>query len=404
MTCTDRWCNPQGVHFVGSVPLPTTRDVFTLLGSTVPSHIRRIPDGEPAARGTFVQFQRELFLPYPQLVNTRHNPTASSGQPLDDVDEVTRYLARLETGYDAAAIESYATFAEMRREGVIPQRGVKFQVCIPTPINALTSAVAQNYKAFVEPHYTAALVRALERIQAAIPHDDLAVQIDCAHDFAVLEETWKRLPGMERSKPWWCDVDDDAVGDDNVDIPHDAVFRGVVDRVVSFAGADHIAADVELGLHFCYGDFGHRHFIEPRDMGVMARAAAAILPRLGRRVDYIHMPVPRTRDDAAYFAPLRALLPLLSAQATVLYLGLVREGDEEGTRRRIETARQVIDGIVVGGSSGSGSGSSGSDVSDDTVRGPITWGIATECGMGRMKVEDVPGTLELMRKLASPIR
>ncbi|EXJ69118.1 uncharacterized protein A1O5_08053 [Cladophialophora psammophila CBS 110553] len=397
MDSTTTW-NPQGVHFVGSLPLPTTRDVFNLLGSTIPHHIRRIPDGEPSSRGNFVFFQRELFLPYPQLVNTRHNPTATSGQPLQNVDEVTRYLEeQLETGYDTAAIESYRVFAEMRAAGSIPA-DVKFQVCIPTPLNALTSAVAQNYKAFVEPYYTAALVRALVRIQAQIAHQDLAVQIDCAHEFAVLDERWKRVPGMERSKPWWCDVDEDGERDGKNDI-RDLVFRGVVDRVVSFAGAHHIAGDVELGFHFCYGDSGHKHFIEPRDMGTMVRAAKAILPCLNHKVDYIHMPVPKERDDAAHFAPLRELLPLLRAHGTLLYLGLVREGDEEGTKRRLETARIIIDADPIGTST-----SVSSSTADDSTSEPVvTWGIATECGMGRMKSDDVPGTLELMKKLVRPI-
>ncbi|OAP59868.1 hypothetical protein AYL99_04870 [Fonsecaea erecta] len=389
--------NPQGVHFVGSLPLPTTRDVFELLGTTMTSHVRRIPDGEPSSRKNFVQFQRDLFLPYPQLVNSRHNPTATSGQPLTDVDAVTRHLERLETGYDAAAIASYATFTDMRTHwsssssSMTPDGcddGVKFQVGIPTPLNALTAIVAPNYKAFVEPHYTAALKRALARIQAAIPHRDLAIQIDCAHEFAVLEEAWARVDGMERSKPWWCDVDGDGDGGPPTDTLHAAIFRGVVDRVVAFAGADHIAPDVELGLHFCYGDFGHKHFLEPTDTRTMVRAALAILPRLGRRVNYIHMPVPRGRDDEAYFAPLVDLLPLLRAHGTVLYLGLVREGDEAGTVRRIETARRVVDG--------DGTGVPGTP--------PLTWGIATECGMGRMKTEDVPWTLDVMKKLARPIR
>ncbi|KIX93570.1 uncharacterized protein Z520_10748 [Fonsecaea multimorphosa CBS 102226] len=391
--------NPQGVHFVGSLPLPTTRDVFKLLGSTMASHIGRMPDGEPASRGLFVAFQRELFLPYPQLINTRHNPTPTSGQPLPNVDEVTRYLETLETGYDAAAIESYATFAEMRAAGVIPPGGVKFQVCIATPLNTITATISQNYKAYVEPHYTAALVRSLERIQAEIPHADLAVQIDCAHEFAVLEEVWTRMDGMERSKPWWCDVDSnhhhpaDGEEEEEEEDLHETIFRGVVDRIVSFAGGSHIAGDVELGLHLCYGDFGHKHFIEPTDMGMMVRVALAVLPRLARRLDYIHMPVPKERDDAAYFAPLRKLLPLLREGGTVLYLGLVRENDEAGTKRRIETARKVIDGLGEQDRNGGGGGG-----------GNITWGIATECGMGRMKPEDVPGTLEMMKKLARPIR
>ncbi|KIW91918.1 uncharacterized protein Z519_07888 [Cladophialophora bantiana CBS 173.52] len=335
------------------------------------------PHPEHPRRGALV-LRQLCLLParaLPTVPAAREHKALPDRQPLRDIDEVTRYLEeRLETGYDTAAIESYRVFTEMRAAGSVPA-DVKFQVCIPTPLNALTSAVAQKYKAF-----------------------DLAVQIGCANEFAVLEETWKRVPRMEGSKPWWCDVDEDGDRDGKKDI-RDVVFRGVVDRVVLFAGAYHIAGDVELGFHFCYGDFGHKHFIEPRDMAMMVRTAKAIRPRLSHKVDYIHMPVPKERDDAAYFAPLRELLPLLRTHGTLLYLGLVRERDEEGTKRRLETARSIIDADPI-----SRSTSVSSSTADDSASGPIvTWGIATECGMGRMKSDDVPGTLELMKKLASPI-
>ena len=34
-----------------------------------------------------------------------------------------------------------------------------------------------------------------------------------------------------------------------------------------------VPSDVELGIHFCYGDFGAKHFIEPKDSSRMVDVA-----------------------------------------------------------------------------------------------------------------------------------
>jgi methionine synthase II (cobalamin-independent) len=365
--------SPQGVHFIGSVPCDSTEETLTLLSKTLPHHIRRLPDGEPATRQNFIYFQHYLFKPYPQLLNARYNPDATtSGASFDDetLKEVRDHLSKLETGYDSAAIESYAVFKKLRAEGVVPQ-GVRFQVCIPTPLNAISSSIAANYRTLVEPYYAAALVRALQNIQSQIPHEDLAIQIDCAHEFGLLEQIWK-LPGEDRFAPWWTT---ELSNEDELFIP-------VVDRIVAFAGQGHVAKDVELGFHFCYGDIGHKHFVEPKDTGLMVKVARAVFPRLaeqGRVVTFFHAPVPKERDDETYSAPLRELIPLLREGGTELYLGLVREGDEEGTNRRIETARKVV----------------GEEVS---------WGVASECGMGRTPRDQVASILAIMKAVARPVR
>ena len=148
-------------------------------------------------------------------------------------------------------------------------------------------------------------------------------------------------------------------------------------------------AGVELGFHLCYGDIRHRHFTEPKDTGVMVKVANAVLSRLKakdgapRKVAYLHIPVPKERDDMEYFSPLRddGLLEALKRGGTELFLGVVREGDEDGTRRRIEAAKKVI---------GEESG--------------VAWGVATECGMGRTPREMVGSAVEIMKKVSRPVR
>jgi methionine synthase II (cobalamin-independent) len=117
--------------------------------------------------------------------------------------------------------------------------------------------------------------------------------------------------------------------------------------------------DVELGFHLCYGDYGAKHFIEPQDTARLVQMANALSAAIAHVIAYIHMPVPVTRADDAYFQPLTGLQ---LRSGTEIYLGLVHAADgADGTRKRIETARRYL--------------------SD--------FGIASECGMARARTPDV---------------
>ena len=124
-------------------------------------------------------------------------------------------------------------------------------------------------------------------------------------------------------------------------------------------------ADVELGIHLCYGDSGEHHFVEPADAGVLVEFANRLLPLVLRPFAWLHLPVPIERDDDAYYAPLERLeLPA----ETELYLGLVhREDGIEGARRREAVAARHVG---------------------------RPFGIATECGMGRAPREQTRSLLE----------
>jgi hypothetical protein len=73
----------------------------------------------------------------------------------------------------------------------------------------------------------------------------------------------------------------------------------ILARIVRISAA--IPTDVELGFHLCYGDFGARHLLEPRDTAKMVEVANALAANIGHEVAYIHMPVPRERADAGLF-------------------------------------------------------------------------------------------------------
>src|SRR5262249_35407446 len=93
-----------------------------------------------------------------------------------------------------------------------------------------------------------------------------------------------------------------------------------------------------------------------------------ILNAVHRPIQFIHLPVPKPRTDAAFYEPLRKLaLP----PGTELLLGLVHLDDDEGNRARLAAARAVAK--VDGGS--------------------------TECGWGRGDAARVRRILEAHRKM-----
>ena len=96
----------------------------------------------------------------------------------------------------------------------------------------------------------------------------------------------------------------------------------------------------------------------------------SILRNVPRRVDWLHIPVPKSRIDAAYFAPLRTL----EIGNTVLYLGLLHAKDDDGTKLRIEAASKVI----------------------------APFGLAAECGLGRSSKTELDSILEIAKRLSGP--
>jgi hypothetical protein len=100
----------------------------------------------------------------------------------------------------------------------------------------------------------------------------------------------------------------------------------------------------------CYGDYHHRHFKAPRDLGLVTRIASDVW-RLAA-YDFVHMPVDRVEGQrSAYFLPLSSLPPVDLALGVIDY-----ENDPE-----------VIDTLVA---NADGTG--------------LEYAVATECGMARV--------------------
>ncbi|MBV9119376.1 MAG: hypothetical protein JOZ39_01615 [Chloroflexi bacterium] len=348
---------PEGAHLVGSVPLSNAGEVFDVLGTTLGRWLRRIPDGETddetGRRSLYVGYQRPVFADHPlfevgPMRPEQAIPTAAIA-PKPGVTAAD--LAFGDLGYATNALRSFELFDGRQRSGKLPPH-LRFEVCLPVPIESLVSLVAPEAHALVEPAYEAAMNRELARILEGVPHQRLAIQWDICN-IIWMWEGW--VPAQLASD-------------------HPSLKRALVDRVARMSHAT--PPEVQMGYHFCYGDWNHRHLKEPGDTAVMAELATELTAAVERRVDWLHLPVPIERTDAAYFDPLaRATL----RPETELYLGLVHFRDGvDGTRKRIDTAASVLQ---------------------------RPFGVAAECGLGRRPAErgGAPDTLADLLKVHAEV-
>ncbi|MQA82305.1 MAG: hypothetical protein GEV10_28230 [Streptosporangiales bacterium] len=312
--------------------------------------MRRIPDGETGDRQQWIFFQLAKFWATPGLEKAE-----SEDAPAEGYEELPKVRLAPGTepadvvwpdlGYATAYAESHEIFSRLRGDGVIPA-GVRMQVQYPTPLASIGAWVVADDQLRLEPSYERVLFADLGRFLASVPHDDVAVQWDVAVEFGILEGGFE---GGERFP-----------------------FEAVVERLVRCV--DEVPDDVPVGLHLCYGDYGHRHFKEPESLELQVRVTNAVVAGARRPVSFFAFTVPQNRADAAFFAPLSGLA--VPAE-TELYLALVPyhpDGQEPGT-----TAEQVR---VV-----------------DQHLGGREWGICTECGMARAERDDVPRLLDLHREI-----
>src|SRR5262245_47611933 len=311
----------RNIYLVGSVPMTSTAEVFERISAAFGHRIARIPDGEVGPRSDWVAHLETLFRDHPDFERSDEAFSVHAGA-------TRRYRYRLkpgkapqdvafgDLGYAEYARASYADFVRLRNAGKI-LAGTRFQVDLVPAHSVLWLFVVEDQQSVLDPVYNAAVMREIDMIAAAIPHVDLAIQLDIASAvFARLERGAPTVYG--RSKEEMLER-------------FSAIIAGLADRV---------PADVELLFHFCYGDANHRHAVEPTDMGDMVEMANRLSERVARPIQLIHMPVPRDRSDDAYYVPLRRLA--LRPQ-TELALGLVHVTDGiEGIRRRMDAACRFV--------------------------------------------------------------
>jgi hypothetical protein len=334
-------------HLVGSVPLGTAAEVFRRVTGALGAYLPRVPDGETGERGRWIYWQRLMLERHPAMEVDPDVPPLEvriwDGSVLRHTDllrlrrSVDPATVEFATGYAEAALASWEVFLQMRQAGVVPD-GRRFQVCLPTPMSSAWMYVSPSSHPGYQLAYERALMRALVAILADIPHAELSIQWDICQEVLLYENYFPSRPPDYRER---------------------------IGALLARLG-NAVPAAVDMGYHLCYGSPNDQHLVMPRDTAILAEIARAIFAGVRRPVNFLHLPVPKDREDPAYFAPLADLgLPA----RTRLYLGLIHHDDGAGDRRRLDAARRVVP----------------------------TFGVATECGWGRADPARVDGFLESHR-------
>jgi hypothetical protein len=325
-------------HLVGSIGLDTVDEVFRTVGDMLGPYLRRVPDGEVGGRKLWISWQYPLlrasvFLrpdPSGAIRPTNRFPLLTLADGVGPAD--VRFG---ELGYAREARASYLDFVAALDNGTLP-KGIRFQVCLPTPFAVVSSVVVPAVLPAVEAAYEKAMIAEVAALCRHIPHRDLCIQWDVCNEMVV-----------------WDGQASDAV-------PANVPRQELIARMQRLCAA--VPDDVELGLHLCYGDFGAKHFVEPKDAAKMVEFANTLAKSIAHKLAYIHMPVPIERSDEAFHAPFRHL----ALGDTELFLGLVHAKDGvAGTKARIAVAQRYAP----------------------------SFGIATECGMARARSEDTVRSL-----------
>ncbi len=345
---------PSGAHLIGSVPLSDTETVFRTVAAELGPDLRYLPDGETGERTRWIYWQRTMLLNHPAMeVDLTVPPFALhqwDGKLLRETpwlrfrEDVDPTSVTFETGYAPAALESYQIFQRLQQEGAIPAH-MRFQVSLPTPMASAYMYVSPKSRDAYLPVYEQALMQALQDILAGIPAHHLAIQWDVCQEVLIYEDYFADRPADYQQQI--------------------AAELGRLGNAVPEA--------VALGYHLCYGSPADEHLVMPQDMAILVEMANGIGKAVTRRLDFLHMPVPKDRTDDAYFRPLSGLQ---LAADTALQLGLIHYDDAAGDRARIEAARQVVP----------------------------TFGVATECGWGRADPQRVPGFLTSHRQAVAFMR
>lgn len=345
---------------VGSVPLATSEEVLAAASDEIGGLVAALPDGETGYRTNWINYQAYFVHHLHPDIETLQRPAALDGvlqwNPSGFHDlwnfKVKPGVEKVEYGdlfYASAAIQSYVAFRDLRDVGRIPP-GARFQVSLPTApggILAFFRADGNDYYR-VRDSYEEALTREISKVLEVVPPEDLAIQWDVCNEVMDIERAYPWLTGLEESA--WERFE----------------------RAVRVLGAA-VPEGVLLGYHLCYGNLGGKHIVEPADLGIVTRMANIAVELSGRRVDWVHMPVPISRTDDAYFAPL-ADLRVPDAE---LFLGLIHGHDGvEGARQRFDAARRYVSGNL---------------------------GAATACGFGRLPADHVRPLLRLHRQVADEV-
>ena len=341
------------VHFNGSVNLPDAETVMREISTRIPVGVRRMTEGETGDRNYWIFFQQQKFTAMPEFEPV---PVPEDGDEYDRIPQLRLADGRSpddvtwpDIGYAAAYVESFGTFAALQDEGVIPS-DVRFQLQYPTPLAGLSGIAAEDAQQLMA-SYAGAMFADLDRALDQLPHDRVAVQWDVAVEIGLL------------------------AGGFTVETPpdFDLIVAGLAQCL------DQVPDDVPVGMHLCYGDYQHQHFVQPESLALQVRLVNALTAAARRPADWFSFTVPQGRADDAYFAPLR---DLQTGPETELDFALVAYHPADQAAGTTAEQTRLIDAYLA-----------------ESSAGARDWGICTECGMGRVERADVADLLDRHREI-----
>ena len=333
---------------VGSIPYDTPQEVFEKFGGPLGRFLSAMPDGEVGPRSHWIsRIHYQVLAGHPEL-EVLARPRPDNGverlNPHDNTDcwefKVRDGVTRVRfgdpgwrLGFARDAINSYFVFQTCKEKGVLP-RHLRFQVSMPMVNSALPPRVfpVAGDLDKIKPGFEAAVRAEVARIVEKIPAKDLAIQWDCS---AEVQDVYGAIPQLPR--------------------------EGAIERNVTQVRniAPYIPEDVALGYHLCFGTLGGWPRFQPASLNETVKLANAFLAASGRRVDWIHIPLLDTTDEA-FFAPLAQLKP----GGARVYLGAIHNMERFG--ERVALARKYLP----------------------------EFGLAAYCGFGRNPVSELPGILD----------
>lgn len=333
---------------VGSIPYDTVTDVFEKFGKPLGSYLATVPDGEVGPRKHWIsRVHYQVLAGHPELEILRRPEPENGVERLNPRNAGDSWLFKVKDGVQRVrfgdpgwrlgfardAVNSYFVFKTLREKGELP-RHLRFQVAIPSVNSTLPPRLFPDPSDLdkIRPGYQDALTAEVATIVQKIPHEDLAIQWDCATE---MQDAYGAIPGLSRET---------------------AIARNV-GQIKALSPV--IPATVALGYHLCFGTLGGWPRFTPEDLSGAVAMGNAFIEASGRRVDWIHIPTLETADEA-FFAPLKDLKP----KGARVYLGMIHHMDT--LPARITAARKFLP----------------------------EFGLAAYCGFGRVPPAELPGVLD----------
>ncbi len=297
--------------------------MFTAVSRELGPYLKCIPDGETGERLDWITWLEPVFAEHPafepsdEVFQLHGGVQAASALPAQARRRRSRASSSDNLFYGGdIAIRSLRRLRRAEAARMFPRRA-GFQIDLVPAHSVIWLYVQEDLQRAVDTLFNDAVLREIDKIAAAI-----AARSNRQSSSILRRRSFARLERAQRS-PYGATKEE-----------MQETFTQIVLRL-----ANRVPADIDLLFHFCYGDAGHKHVVEPTDMGDMVEFAN----RLSRQVypadpSHPYAGAAQPHADDAYFAPLDRLK---LKPDTELCLGLVHYTDGvDGTVRWLDAAKK----------------------------------------------------------------